>query len=89
MIGGIWLRSGPGTAANYACDGFGAGSQWLAQKMGAYKNFRRMTVDVLPYDGGAWGVTFNYVKKAFTPSATVFNPTFSYNLVFRSVPGQE
>ena len=89
MAGGIWLRSGPGTAANYACDGFGAGSQWLAQKMGAYKNFRRMTVDVLPYDGGAWGVTFNYVKKAFTPSATVFNPTFSYNLVFRSVPGQE
>ena len=89
MVGGIWLRGGAGTATNYACDGFGAGSQWLAQKMGVFKNFRRMTVDVLPYDGGAWGLTFNYVKKAGTPSATVFNPTFSYNLVFRSVAGQE
>ena len=89
LAGGIWLRGGAGTATNYACDGFGAGSTWLAQKMGAFKNFRRMTVDLLPYDGGAWGVTFNYVKKAGTPSATAFNPTFSYNLVFRSVPGQE
>jgi len=89
LAGGIWLRGGAGTATNYACDGFGAGSQWLALKMGAFKNFRRMTVDLLPYDGGAWGVTFNYVKKAFTPSASAFNPTFSYNLVFRSVPGQE
>lgn len=89
MAGGMWLRGGVGTATNYACDGFGAGSQFLAQKMGSFKNFRRLSVDVLPYDGGAWGVTFNYVKKAGTPSATAFNPTFSYNLVFRSVPGQE
>ena len=89
FVGGIWLRGGTGTATNYACDGFGAGSQWLALKFGAYKNFRRMTVDVLPYDGGAWGVTFNYVRKAGTPSASVFSPTFSYNLVFRSTPGQE
>jgi len=89
MVGGAYLRAGTGTATNYACDGFGAGSQWLAFKMGAFKNFRRMTVDLLPYDGGAFGVTFNYVKKAFTPSATVFNPTFSYNLVFRNAPGQE
>ena len=89
LAGTNWLRPGAGTATNYACNGFGGGSQWLATKMGVFKNFRRMTVDLLPYDGGAWGVTFNYVKRAFTPAAAAFNPTFSYNLVFRNVPGEE
>ena len=89
LIGPNWLRPGAGTVTNYACDGFGAGSHFLATKMGVFKNFRRLTVDVLPYEGGAWGVTFNYVKKAFTPASTAFNPVFSYNLVFRSTPGQE
>jgi len=56
------LKPGPGASltGQYVCDGWGAGSQFLATKFGTYLNFKRFQVDVQPYDGGGWGVVFNY-----------------------------
>ena len=82
---------GASVAGQYVCDGWGGGSQILATKFGTYLNFKRFQVDVQPYDGGGWGVVFNYARKSGTPSSTysaAANPVTAYYLVFRNVASE-